>query len=257
MNRADLKPREDYAFREKRTPASPMQHIRLLEHIRGNKWKAKWIDPNPGLIDYITTTQIIVPWRDRKAYLRDEGCLALMLEHNQTHGYEPQGPITLAVEQIFASAGEDVCLYRGLLSGMPDKINRISVRAGNGEYELKRPAHVDRQGVLHMPFDQAYQLGKRFCIAEPSTILTEVEATERKWSSEASRPGEDYIIPLLNSYRASWALIRQWAGSDAVVAARDGQIRVFEHLVWDAVYALQKAGLDREASKLRRALSDH
>lgn len=93
-------------------------------------------------------------------------------------------------------------------------------------------------------------------MAEPSTVLTEVEATERKWSSQAALPGEDYIIPLLNSYRASWALLRQWAGLDAAVAARDEQIRNLERLVWDAIYALQKSGLDSEASKLRRAVED-
>lgn len=49
----------EYAFREKRSATCPSQCIRLIEHIRGNKWKANWIDPNLGLIDYITTAQII------------------------------------------------------------------------------------------------------------------------------------------------------------------------------------------------------
>jgi hypothetical protein len=57
-----------------------------------------------------------------------------------------------------------------------------------------------------------------------------------------SDAGEDYIIKLLNEYRASWALIRQWAGHDAAVAQREAEIQRLERLVWDAVYALQKAG---------------
>jgi hypothetical protein len=56
--------------------------------------------------------------------------------------------------------------------------------------------------------------------------------------------------------RASWALLRQWAGLDAAVAARDEQIRNLERLVWDAIYALQQAGLDSVASKLRRAVEE-
>src|ERR1019366_9727991 len=32
------------------------------------------------------------------------------------------------------------------------------------------------------------------------------------------------------------------------------EIQRLERLVWDAVYALQKAGLDKEAARLRRAL---
>jgi hypothetical protein len=32
------------------------------------------------------------------------------------------------------------------------------------------------------------------------------------------------------------------------------EIQRLEHLVWDAVYILQKAGLDSEAARLRRAI---
>jgi hypothetical protein len=233
-----------------------MQRIRLIEHIRGNKWKAKWVDPNPGLIDYITTAQIIVPWRKKKDFLKDEVNLAAIDEHNDVHGYKFDSPVTLAIEQIFESAGDGVGVSRGILSGTPDQVNRISARAGCSAYEVKRPAYIDRKGVLHLPFDQAFELGRKLCMAEPSTVLIDIEATERKWSISASRPGEEYIIPLLNSYRASWALVRQWAGLDATVAARDEQIRRLERLVWDAIYALQEAGLDSKANKLRRAIGD-
>jgi hypothetical protein len=59
---------------------------------------------------------------------------------------------------------------------------------------------------------------------------------------------------LLNKSRVSWALIRQWAGHDAAIAQRESEIQRLERLVWDAVYALQKAGLDRESAKLRGAV---
>ena len=35
---------------------------------------------------------------------------------------------------------------------------------------------------------------------------------------------------------------------------REEQIKRLERLVWDAIYALQKAGLDQEGHRLRRAL---
>ncbi len=71
---------------------------------------------------------------------------------------------------------------------------------------------------------------------------------------EASRPGKEYLISLLNESRASWAIIRQWTGHDPAIAEREAQIQRLERLVWDAVYALQKAGLDSEAARLRRSL---
>jgi len=46
----------------------------------------------------------------------------------------------------------------------------------------------------------------------------------------------------------------QWAGLDAAIAQREAQIQKLERLIWDAIYALQKAHLDDEASKLRRAI---
>ena len=83
-----------------------------------------------------------------------------------------------------------------------------------------------------------------------------VEATERKWTQQEQR-GEDYLVSLLNDYRASWALIRQWAGHDAAIAQTEAEIQRLERLVWEAVYALQKAGLDSEASRLRRTIERH
>jgi hypothetical protein len=105
-----------------------------------------------------------------------------------------------------------------------------------------------------LPFDLVFDLGRRFCAAEPSTVLVGVEATEREWAHRAGHR-DDYLVSLLNEYRASWALIRQWAGHDAAIAQREAEIQRLEQLVWDAVYALQKAGLDSEAGRLRRAVA--
>lgn len=114
--------------------------------------------------------------------------------------------------------------------------------------------YTSRSGKLHLPFDYALDLARKFCTSEPSTVLVGVETTEREWARKATRPGEEYMVPLLNDYRASWALLRQWAGHDAAVAQRETEIQRLERLVWDAVYALQKAGLDSEAARLRRAI---
>ena len=62
------------------------------------------------------------------------------------------------------------------------------------------------------------------------------------------------MAELLNENRPAWALIRQWAGLDAAVVAGEAQIKRLERLIWDAVYALQQAGLDTEAARLRRAI---
>ncbi len=93
----------------------------------------------------------------------------------------------------------------------------------------------------------------KFCAAEPAAVLTGVESTEQKWSQDIQR-GDDHLVSLLNEYRASFAIIRQWTGHAPAIAAREERTRQLERLVWDAIYALQKRGLDDEAKRLRRAI---
>lgn len=255
MLKSEIQPGVEYAFREKREVGAPFQRVRILEHIRKNKWKVKWIEPNPGLVDYVESGQLIVPWKERKAFLKEEECAERLRNHNERLGYKEESPIAHALYEIFESVGDDISFYKGVLRSSAEALERFKTRA---KVALGRNnsiiAYTDRQGGLHLPFDEALELARMFCAAEPATVLAGVEATERKWAQEARQPGEEYMVSLLNEYRAAWALIRQWAGHDAAVAQREEQIKRLERLVWDALYALQKAGLDSEAARLRRAL---
>ncbi|MGD1092913.1 MAG: hypothetical protein ABSB35_13105 [Bryobacteraceae bacterium] len=249
--------RTEYALREKRGLGVPLQRVRVIEHVRRNKWKVEWIDPNPGLVDYVESAQLIVPWKEHKALLKEEANAERLRAHNEQHGYDrDDSPIAEALQQIFESVGDRIDFDKGSVVGMPEAIARVRARAGITAGQESVVAYADRQGRLHLPFDVAFELGRRFCGAEPSTVLVGVESTERDWTRKAER-GEDYIVNLLNQYRASWALIRQWAGHDAVIAQKAAEIQRLERLVWDAVYALQKAGLDSEAARLRRAVERH
>ncbi|WP_353073653.1 hypothetical protein [Tunturiibacter gelidiferens] len=254
MLKSELKAGNEYAFREKRVAGDPLARIRLIEHIRGNKWKAQWIDTHPGLVDYVTTAQILVPWKEHKLFLQEETDFARLREYNSIHGYEGSSPVSEALQQVFESVGEGISYDRGILRTTRDWLNRLRTRCQLPEYTLKWPAFAGRDGVLHLPHDQAAELARSFCMVEPAPVLIAIEATERNWSMDVARPGHEYLIPLLNQYRASWAIIRQWCGSDAAVAERDKRIEILERLVWDAIYALQKAGLDSEAARLRRTI---
>jgi hypothetical protein len=86
MLRSELKPGADYAFREKRVSGSPLARIKLIQHVRGKRWKVKWIDTHPGLTDYVTTDQLLAPWREHKQFLQEEKDLASLREYNRTHG---------------------------------------------------------------------------------------------------------------------------------------------------------------------------
>ena len=253
MLKAEIKLGAEYALRERRTSRTSFQRVRIIEHIRGNKWKVEWVEPNPGLVHYVESGQLIVPWKQHKAFLKDEERAKRLQEHNERHGFKRDSPIVNALDQVFECVGEEVSLYHGILSGEPEAIERVKARAAMDPKANSPVGYVDRRGVLHLPFDEALELARRFCAAEPSTVLINLETTERDWDQKARR-GEDYIVSLLNEYRASWAILRQWAGHDAAVAQREAEIQRLERLVWDAIYALQKAGLDAEGARLRRAL---
>jgi hypothetical protein len=257
MLKSELKAGAEYAFREKRVPGTPLARIKLIQHVRGNKWKARWIDTHPGLVDYVTTSQILVPWKEHKQFLQEEKDLAHLREYNLSHGYDGNFPVCEALQQVFESVKDEIRYDRGILRTTLEPLHRLRARSRLSEYVLQAPAFRGRDGSLRLPHDQAEELARKFCMAEPAPVLIDIETTERNWSMDVARPGKEYMVPLLNQYRASWAIIRQWCGSDAAVAERDKRIEVLERLVWDAIYALQKAGLDNEATRLRRTIDSH
>ncbi len=48
MIEAAIKPGHDYAFRQKRGRGVSLRRVKTIEHIGRNKWRAEWIEPNPG-----------------------------------------------------------------------------------------------------------------------------------------------------------------------------------------------------------------
>jgi len=255
MWKSHIKPGVEYALREKRSPAAPLQRVRILEHIRGNRWKAEWIDPNPGLVHFVESGHLLAPWKEHKTFLKEEADEGRLREHNDRAGYKRDSPVDNALHEVFESVGEkEISYWRGVLCGPAEAIDRLRARAKIEAGKHTPYAYTDRRGVVRLPFDEALDVARRFSAAEPATVLIAIEGTERKWAREAATPGEEHMAGLLNEFRASWALIRQWAGQDAAVAQREAEIQRLERLVWDAIYAMQKAGLDREASRLRRAI---
>ena len=182
-----------YALRER--AGQPLQQVTILEHIRGSKWRAEWIEPNPGLVHFVESGHLLVPWKERKAFLRDEAAAAMLREHNDRRGFKEGSPLDDAVSEIFESTGEkEISFWRGELSGDPEAIDRIRVRARLEPGKNSAYAYLDRKGRLHLPFDEATSLAHRFCLAEPTSVLSQIEARERQWASESSRAGEEYLV---------------------------------------------------------------
>src|SRR5262245_1693365 len=113
MWRSQIKPGVEYALRERRRRGAPFQRIKIIEHIRGSKWKAEWIHPNPGLIHYVDSGNIVVPWKEHKAVLKEEENEDRIWEHNSRQGFSRDSPVARALQQIFESAGDEMAFSDG------------------------------------------------------------------------------------------------------------------------------------------------
>src|SRR6476620_9368363 len=100
MWKAHIKPGIEYALREKGGLAAPVQRVRVLEHIRGNRWKAEWIDPNPGLVYYVESGHLLTPWKQLKAFLREEEDATRLRGHNEQVGYTEKSPVSRALYEV-------------------------------------------------------------------------------------------------------------------------------------------------------------
>jgi hypothetical protein len=95
-----------YGFREyPQRAGSPLLKVKLLAKVgRRGHVKVRYEDgPHPGLEEYVKTRQIIIPWSDRRAFLRDEERRAKLDEHAKS--IRP-GAIVDAVATILGSTGE-------------------------------------------------------------------------------------------------------------------------------------------------------
>lgn len=113
MLKAEITPGAHYAFRERRAPGTPFERVRVIEHIRGNKWKAEWVEPNPGLVHYVESGQLIAQWKEHKAVLKEESDRQRIDDYNKEQGYVLKSPITNALCEIFECVGQEVDFLDG------------------------------------------------------------------------------------------------------------------------------------------------
>jgi len=106
----------EYALRER--GSTGVQRVRVLEHVRGGKWKAEWLDPNPGLVHYVDSGDLLATWKELKAFLKEEEDGRRLHEHNARQQWSKDSPTDLALSSVYdCIADHDVSYYRGVLRG--------------------------------------------------------------------------------------------------------------------------------------------
>ncbi len=247
-----------YAYREKRTGS--LTKVRLLDKVgRKGKIKVRFEDgPHPGLEEYISTRQLVVPWSQQRALLRDEERERLIYEHCRKTG---DRVIAEAACTVLASSGEPSAGVgeMGYLSMPEDELQRIADRAGIEQplTQLHLLAFRDRGHHVHLPFEASVALARAFAAAEPEAVLMSIEEHEEQLRSGGYNPGDRYLHGLLLKYQPAYALARRWAGLEREGAMLQKEIARLRALVTQAAYKLQTSGQEREGRRLLRALDGH
>jgi hypothetical protein len=247
----------EYGLRERVQAGELLERIRVLERVRSGRWRVEWLEGDrEGLKDFVKSKNIIVPWRERRAFLRDEEKARVFNAHVERTAPPEKNPIHDAMNTVFESTGDAVSYWNGALTGEQEALERVANRA-QAAIPDSPYVFVDRFGTTHLPFEIAVALAQAFAAAEPESVLLAVDTQQRKYETEAREPGSAFLVPLVNEWRASWALVRQWAGHDQALAAKDAETKRLRELIERAAWDLRRDGADPErvANKMLRALA--
>jgi hypothetical protein len=245
-----------YAYREKRGPHYPMLKVRLLDKLgRKGKIKIRFEDgPHPGLEEYVSTRQLVVPWGQRHKVLRDEK-LAAALDAHAAQVADPA--LGEAASAVLASTGEAGAGADAAGTTMSEsELQRIIDRAGltAAPTELHALAYRDRNGYVHLPLEAAVALARAFAAAEPRTVVGYLDDQEEEMRLRGNTPGERWWHSYLREKAPGFAIARQWSGLEQEAEMLRKEIARLRSLVSRAAYDLEQAGAQRKAQRLLRAL---
>ncbi|WP_121248078.1 hypothetical protein [Solirubrobacter pauli] len=245
-----------YAYRERRGAGQPLLKVKLLDVVgRKGRVKVRFEDgPHPGLDEYVHTRQLIAPWGQRHAVLRDEQHQARLDEHAAGSADAALGAAANAVLESSGEPGADVS--PGGLAMSETELQRIMDRAGlDGEPARLHPlAFRDRRGTVHLPLEAAVALAQAFAAAEPHTVVGYLDDTEEEMRLRGNTPGERWWHDYLREKAPGYALARRWAGLEQEAELLRREIGRLRGLVASAASELKRSGHEGSARRLLRAL---
>ena len=251
MQTSELVEGRFYAFHVRRS--GPLEKVKLIAKVgRRGHVKIRYEEgEHPGLEEYVQTRQLVVPWGEVRALLRDEERIERIRSAVKRDSSRQE-----AVSSVLAASGEPSAYCGEWLSMPEDELQRIIDRAGVSETptELHPLGFVDRHGEVHLPLDGAERIARAFAAAEPENVLMYIDDHEEELRRRGNVPGDRYLHDLLREYQPGWALARQWAGFDRAVEELQKEIARLRSLVSRAAYELKDAGAEDKSRRLLRAL---
>lgn len=245
-----------YALREKVSAGQPLIQVQVLELTgRGSQVKVRRLsEPHEGLEEYVKTRQLLVPWGERQALLKDEERAMRFDEARQGRNQALAGAIRTVMEATgYSDGGADDDGTVHMTAAALREIARLAGLPQNLE-DMHEAAYVDRYGEMHLPVGLAERLAHAYASAEPEMVLMSIEDDENELKAKGYEPGERFWHDYLREKMPGFALARYWAGHEEEIAQLRAEIERMRSLVLSAAELLEKAGQDREGWRLKRAL---
>ncbi len=181
-------------MREKVSAGEPLIQVQVLETTgRGGQVKVRHLsEPHAGLEEYVKTRQLLVPWGERQAFLKDEERAQRFDEARQQPNQALAGAIATvmaATGYSDASADDDGTVHMEAVELR--EIARLAGLPQNLE-DLHEAAYVDRFGEMHLPVEVAEKLAHAYASAEPEIVLMYIEDEENEFQAKGYEPGERF-----------------------------------------------------------------
>lgn len=163
MDKRSIEIGGEYAFRDPPKPGVEFQHVKVLELVR-TKWRVRRIEPNEGLEDFVKSANLIVPWKERRSFLRDEQRRADLARRCAHQWRGSNNPTCSAVSSVLDTTGEHRLGIDndGSLYADPEALQRLCDRIGVPVPHDEQFGYTDRFGTVHEPYEFGHNLAVAF-----------------------------------------------------------------------------------------------
>ena len=261
MIRSEFRAGDLWAYRKTTKLTAPASRVELVDYpAKVKKVKVRHVEGElKGLEEWVPPGQLRARWDEWPRLLRDEERLQAIYDH-QAADPPADRVVWQAIEEVFDSTGEDVCLREGREHGKisDETLRRLCARAGVSAEErrmLRRfPGFKTADGEWFLPWRCFLDLAIAFAKAEPATVTRFVDLKEDEYRRKGY-DGSGFFGEDLTQMSPSFALVRQWAGGrDDRLSLMQAQLDELRALVLRSIRHLDDAGERPKATALERDL---
>lgn len=256
---ADIEVGKLYGIREGRASLRdrPIHKVKVIAKLEDKKRpRVRYLEGEwEGLEEFVRTVQFVAKWTDVKRVLRDETSMETLRVANAEFTNDV---VWEAISAVIFSTGEHTMVPMESpnrieiptfdIERIEERFNLEALRSSH------RAAFVDREGILHLPFEAAESMAKHIAQREPDAILLYIQQHEDEMLTAGYQPGMRHRHNMLREHQPAYALARQWAGFQGEAELLTRENERLRGILIQTAWTLKQNGAEAEARRLERAL---